>query len=402
MKEALAGHRVAVNLAGLSTDDIQRGDMLVPAGAIEPSAVLDLSCRVLESSPCELLPNQRVRLHIGSAEIIGRLQILSGEEIAVGGHGYLRIRLESPAAALIGDRYVLRRYSPMITIAGGEVLGNSSERILHRAEHLEKLRKVHAADARERCALLLETTSGPLTPALLTRRIGLLESHAVEMLRGLANEGRAVLLSESPLSACSAEFIDAAEKGVVAELERAHESSPYSDGFGLETLRRGLPRGADESVFRVALERLKERGAVEVFSGQAALAGKRVDLSAQQQQWMEGIVAAIRGGGTAPPPASLVVKENGGAEARPLFKLLITRGELMRIADDLYYHRDTIDEIVATIRENAGEEGFSVPQFKDWLGISRKFAIPLLEYMDGAGVTYREGDNRRLSRSNPS
>ena len=402
VKEASAGHRVAVNLAGLSTDNIERGDTLVPAGALAPSAILDLSCDVLGSSPCDLVPNQRVRLHIGSAEIIGRLQILSGERIAVGGHGYVRIRLESPAAALIGDRYVLRRYSPMITIAGGEVVGNSGERIFHRTEHLEMLAKVHAADINERCALLLAATSGPLTPDLLTRRFGLLESRAAEMLTALADEGRAVLLSESPLSVCSAEFIEAAEKGITAELERAHDASPYSDGFGLEALRRGLPRGADESVFRVALEQLKQRGDVELFSGKAALADRRVDLSAQQQAWMEGIVAAIRGGGTAPPPASQVVKENGGSEARPLFKLLITRSELVRIADDLFYHRDTIEEIVATIRNNAGEDGFSVPEFKDWLGITRKFAIPLLEYMDGAGVTYRDGDMRRLSRANPS
>jgi len=122
VKHASAGHRVAVNLGGIGKDEIARGETIVPAGSLRPTAVLDLHCSVLPSSPCALEANQRVRFHIGSAEIIGRLQILSGRQIGVGESGFLRIRLEAPTSALVGDRYVIRRYSPMVTIAGGVVL----------------------------------------------------------------------------------------------------------------------------------------------------------------------------------------------------------------------------------------------------------------------------------------
>jgi selenocysteine-specific elongation factor len=396
VEQARAGHRVAVNLGGLGKDEIERGEVVVPAKSLKPASTLDLHCRVLPSSPCELATNQRVRFHIGSAELIGRLQILSGRTIGIGETGFARIRLESPASALIGDRYVIRRYSPMVTIAGGTVLDNRPPRLRDRRERIDFLGEMQRAGLRDRCALLIESRRGAVTSTDLTAAFGLLEKEGELLLKEFIASGKTVLLSEQPLNVCSASYMDAAEQALLGELKRAHEESPYADGIGLDVVRRGLPSGADESIFRAAIDRMQESGKLSVTGGQAVLGGHKVELTPEQRKVMDGISAALREGAFAPPPASQVIAENGGAKARPIFNLMVSRAELVKIADDFYYHSETLEQVVATIRRNAEGGSFSVPQFKDWFGISRKFAIPLLEYLDSSGVTYRDGDARKL------
>jgi len=397
--EALAGHRVAVNLAGLGKDEIDRGEILAPAGSQSPTSMLDLHCRVLPSSPCALEPNQRVRLHIGSAELIGRLQIISGRKIDVGGTGYLRVRLESPAPALVGDRYVIRRYSPMVTIAGGTVLDNRPGRVRNREQYLEHLKKLEQADLPGRIALLLESFRGGLTAGELTGRFGLTQREGESILQKFVAKGDAVLLGDKPLTICSTVYFEGVTRKLLKTLEKAHAETPYAEGIPFDVVRRGLPRGADESIFRAAIAQLRDAEKVTVTGGHASLSGHRLNLTPGQQDILKDLEAAFLESGFAPPPASQITAEHGGSKSRPLFELLVSRGLLLKISADLYYHRDTVERLIATVRDQVEGESFSVPQFKDWFGISRKYAIPLLEYLDSTGITYRDGDARRLGKS---
>ncbi len=396
--EAQAGHRVAVNLTGLSKDEIDRGEILAPAGSQRPTSMLDLHCRVLPSSPCALEPNQRVRFHIGSAELIGRLQIISGRTINVGETGYLRVRLESPAPALVGDRYVIRRYSPMVTIAGGTVLDNRPGRFRNREKYLGSLEKSERADLRGRIALLLESFRGGLTGGELTGRFGLIQHEGESILRDFVARGEAAHIADKPLTVCSTAYIEGVAGKLLKMIEKAHEETPYAEGIPLDVVRRGLPPGADESIFRAALAQLREAGKVTVSGGQASLSGRTLDLAPEQQDILEGIEAAFLESGFTPPPASQITAEHGGSKSRPLFELLVSRGRLLKVSDDLYYHRDVVEELISTVRDQVEGESFSVPQFKDWFGFSRKYAIPLLEYLDSSGITFRDGDTRRLSK----
>ena len=400
VKEARAGHRVAINLSAVSKREIARGEVLSLPGALQPTSVLDLHCRLLPSSPTKLLHNQRVRFHIGSSELIGRVKILAGKEIAPGDSNFIRIGLEAPTAALVGDRFVIRRYSPMLTIGGGEIIDNTPEPIRgRRSELVERLKKILDADLPERIKLFVGGQTKPVSAARLTERFGLMQGEAEERLRRLAEAGDAVVLSESPPVVISSGHLKLATDGILGELEEAHRRSPLSDGFQIEMLRKGLPRGTDESIFRAAIEYLEREGKIRVGSGQVALSKHQVELSSEEQNIINKITGAFRAAGTAPPSASGVIAEQRSPGAKKLFKLLVARGELVKIADDLYYHRGVLDEVVSTIRKKVTEESFSVPEFKDWFGISRKYAIPLLEYLDAARITYRDGDARRLYKT---
>jgi len=396
--QAGAGHRVAVNLPALSKRDIARGDLLTKPGALEPTSILDLYCRILASSPCELEHNQRVRFHLGSAEQIGRVAVFSGKTIRRGGGGYVRLRLEAPTTAVVGDRFVLRRYSPMITIGGGTVLDNKPAYGLHREKILSYLRGMREADLPGRCALTLALRPGPVAARDLSRRFGILGEAAEGVLSSLAGSGEAVLLGESPLVACGAALFAETRERILESLAEAHRRSAFADGFGLDELRRGLPRGAVEAVFKAALDALQREGEVTLREGLAALRDHSVELTLKQQETMEALIEAYRGGGASPPYASEALAGLDDTDARVMFDLLVSRGELVKVTEGLYYHRETLNEIVAGIRERAAGGGFSVPQFKDWFSVSRKWAIPLLEHLDAVGVTYREGDIRKLTK----
>jgi selenocysteine-specific elongation factor len=396
---ASAGHRVAVNLAGVAKSDVQRGEQVTLPGAIKPSRLLDLHCRLLTSSPCNLVHSQRVRFHLGASELIGRVQVLSGKNIEPGGEGLVRIRLEAPTAACVGDHYVIRRYSPMITIGGGVVLDNLPGIVRDRQAAVLYLENIRAADLRGRCRLFVVNNQKQSTAVDLTGRFGLLPEHSENMLRELVDTGEAVKLSDSPFSAIGREVFGKSVEKVMDALEAAHKRSPFAEGIQAEGLKTALGRRADDTVFRATLEQLQQEGKIRLKDGLAALSGHRVDLSGEQQGRMEAMAGEVRSAGFAPPFASEVIAaHNQAGDARKLFDLLVSRGELVKVAEGFYFHREAIEKLIEETRYKAPESGFSVPEFKDWFGISRKFAIPLLEYLDSKRVTYREGDLRRLSK----
>lgn len=399
VEEATAGHRVAINLAGVGKGEVQRGETITLPGKMSPTALVDLHCRLLSSSPCELIHNQRIRFHHGSAELIGRLQILSGKSIEPGESGLVRIRLEAPTAALIGDHYVIRRYSPMITIGGGIVLDNSPGLIRNRDSLLAYLEDLRRLDVEGRCGLVVEHRLEPTDAHNLVMRFGILEDRAEDILRSLVDSGKAVILSESPTIVYSTSIFSTVQEKILASLEEAHRRSPLADGIQTESLRRGLGRAAEDLIFKAALDRLKEEGKIKIKEGLATSTGHSVELTPAQKEMMREISSEFKNAGATPPyVAEVLSKQANEKEARKILELLASRGEIVKVAEGLYFHQEVIDGILKKTSARAPADGFSVPEFKTWFGISRKYAIPLLEYLDSKEITYRDGDKRRLSR----
>lgn len=397
VKRAVAGHRVAVNLANVPTEAIERGDFLTLAGMMTPSAMLDLHCHILPDSPCDLEQNQRVRFHVGAAELIGRIAIFGESRIPRGAGGIVRIRLEQPTAALVGDRCVFRRYSPMITIGGGEVLDP-----LPRGGHPDKsllftrLAALVRAGTAGRITQFVRDARQVVGAPFLAERFGLLKGEAEAALQRMVEEGEAVVIAAAPLQTCATVYSDEIKASILAALARAHAANPLADGIATETLRKSLPRGVSEQLFRAVVESLVSAGAVRVQGAIIAAADHSVTLDAGQQEALEALEKLFRDAGTAPPSPAEALKTLGRPDGRALFDLLIARGQLLRIAQDFFCHRVAVDDLLTAIRARAGEGSFSVPDFKEWFGISRKYAIPLLEYLDAQAITYREGDARRL------
>jgi len=394
---AVAGQRTAVNLQGTERAAIERGDVLSLPGLLRPTFMLDATCELLADAPAPLKTRQRVRFHIGTSEVMARVHLLDGNELEPGGHGYVQVRLEAPVVALPRDRYVIRSYSPMVTIGGGELLdvappkARRSPALLARLAVLERgeppavieehVRRVGPGGART-ADLRARTPFGP------------------EALRGLLADltarGRVLLVDREWYV-----HADAAQRlrdEAVAALGAFHAREPLKPGMSKEELRTRLG-GLDERVFLPLLDRFATAGAIAVEKDKVRLAEHQVRLDPRQQALLDRLEAEFREAGVAPPSAeeAFAKLHMSRAEDQALLQVLLDERRLVRVKEGLYFHaaplRDAESRVAAFLRER---KEITPQDMKDLLGITRKYAIPLLEYLDGQRLTVRVGDKRIL------
>lgn len=395
-----AGHRVAINLAGVDVEDIERGSMLAPPDSMPASLIWDVQCKVLESAPCDIEQNMRVRVHAGTAEILARVTISEGKNLAPGQTDIVRLRFESPIAGHIGDRIVIRRYSPMITLAGGIVLDNEPPLFSsNKKEAWQSLQTLAEAEKKERLHKSIELLQKPISIPQLIRRFGYSAKATTARINEKISEGAIVKLGESPLEICSRTLFDSTCARINQILSNLHDAQPLKTGFYLSNITSELPRSSNENMLKTCLSYLESAGEIENVEGKVKLARRNLQLSADQQNAFDTIETAFKEAGFGPPAPTDAIKRANHKDGEALFELLLSQGKLRLISQDYFLHRETLASIEDTLRKNAGSEPFAVPQFKDWLGVSRKYAIPLLEYLDRQGITYRTGDQRKLSRS---
>jgi selenocysteine-specific elongation factor len=393
--QAVAGQRAAVNLQGVERASIERGDVLAPPGLVRPTQAVDAVCELLADASLPLRARQRVRFHVGTSEVMARVLPLEGAEVAPGARGYVHLRLEAPVVALPGDRYVIRSYSPMVTIGGGELLDVDPPRA-RRAARLarlavlaggapeavveEHLRRAGAAGAR--LASLRART--PLGPEAL--RVAL---------ASLAAAGRVAVVDRE----CwvHAEAVEALRAAARAALEAFHAREPLKPGMSKEELRTRLGV-ADDRVFLALLERFAAAGDLAVDRDKVRLAGHAVRLDPRQQAVLDRLEAEFRTAGVAPPSLEEAFARLGVAPGdQALAQLLLEDRRLVRVREGLYFHAEALLAVQARVTEFLRAHPAITPQeLKDLFGVSRKYAIPLLEHLDAQRVTVRVGDRRVL------
>lgn len=394
VEEAVAGTRVAVNLAGVDVEDLARGSVLSPPGVMRAAEALDASLRVLSSSPAPVRNRLRVRLHIGSAEAIGRAYVLGGEEIPAGASGFVQVRLESPAAAARGDRFVLRMYSPACLLGGGVVLDSSPSR--HRRTDkavTDRLQRI--LDGDPVCVVEDALASAPagLAAADVARVTHLPETEAARALKELQESGRAVIGSGR---AASRAAIAASSARIAAVLEAYHQANPTRQGMPREELRRRLGAQMDQKGFAFLLGLMADAGQIVQSEAVVRLAGHAPSLSPEQRKIAEAIEQDYISGGVNPPLLQETFARHGPA-ARDILPLLAEQGKLARINEEILFHPGALADAERALRGYLAQNGeITVAGFRDLIGSSRKYAVPLLEYFDSKGVTRRHGDVRRL------
>jgi selenocysteine-specific elongation factor len=407
---AVAGQRTAINLGGVDAASIERGMTLAPAGRLRATQIIDTELEVLPNAPRPLRSRARVRVHLGAAEALARVQVLEETgEIAPGERGFVQLRLESPVSALPDERFIIRSYSPQRTIAGGRVLDAfaSKHRGRARREARARLSALTGADEAARIALYVEAAGeGGLRRADLAARTGwrdeTLDAATAEAIaHGELVEAEGVYLGQKVF----ANFQAAAR----AEVEAHHRREPLQRGLARETLRERLFAHVAPEIFRAVLagaERagtlVSERDIVRAGSHTLALSGADAELRTRlEQTYLEAALAAptlddalARAAATAGGKA--VTREH----ARKILQLLIDSGALVRVTNDLLFHRDALARLVETLHEYGAqhepERLIDVAAFKDLANVSRKYAIPLLEYLDRARITRRAGDRRLI------
>jgi selenocysteine-specific elongation factor len=393
---AEAGQRAAVNLAAVEVSDLRRGDTLAEPGSLEVSRRLDAVVDLLASAP-PLKQGARLRLHQGTSELLGRISIAGGGTIEPGAKGYARIRLESPAVATRGDRFILRAYSPPRTIGGGEVLDPSPPRSAIRSPAgLARFARLDGASPEDAAGVFIEEAGAAGLPRrALTSRAGIAPTDAAGCVDRLAREGRVLDLGE-PLVARGV-VLSLADRAK-AELAAHHAAQPLSDGIPREEMRGKLFRRAHAAVFDHVIERLVSEGAIAARD-RLALASHRPSLSSEETAARDAVDNAYREAALAPLDAAALATTLHLAPAvvDRVTKLLLRQKTLMRV-EGLIFHSEALARLrsgVAALKDAAGQPvRIDVAAFKERYGISRKYAIPLLEYLDRERVTRRVGDAR--------
>jgi selenocysteine-specific elongation factor len=376
---AVPGARTAIGLAGIDREEITRGDVLV-AGAMswQPTRALDARLELLRGSP-PLPRRARVRIHLGTAEVLGRVHPRG--ELLPGGSAEARIALETPVVARGGDRLVLRSYSPVVTIGGGMVLDPLPPR---RAPWPEG---IGAAEPEPRLSALVTRRSRGAALDELPLLLGLPDAACRELALGhkeLTVLGSRVLARTSMVRL---------REEAVRRVERYHQEQPTERGLSLETLRRVL-KGQDE-VIQAILAGLIRRGELQMAEGLVSLPGFTPRL-VQGRDTLEQVLSLLDAAGLAPPSVEELEQQEGLSGVLGLLRFAAQDGRVIAVERNRYFSPRALSEFLELVRELAGAGSLTPVTLRERTGLSRKFLIPLLEYSDRVGVTRRVGDGRVL------
>ncbi|MBI2879371.1 MAG: selenocysteine-specific translation elongation factor [Candidatus Rokubacteria bacterium] len=400
--EAIAGQRTAVNLQGVERAALERGDVLSVPGLLRPTYMVDASLELLREAPRPLRHRERVRFHIGTSEVMARVVLLQGEALEPGERGYVQLRLEAPVVALPRDRYVVRSYSPMVTIGGGELLDIAPLKARRSATVAGRLRILEHGSPEE----ILEEQLRRVGPR--GSRVGDLAARTcfgAERLRALlarlVEGGRALAVDRE--SYLHAEVAAGLRRKALEVLGTFHAQHPLKPGMSKEELRMRLGE-VEERSFLHLLGRLEAEGAVAGEKDKVRLASHQVRLDPRQQAVIERLEAEFRTAGVSPPsPEEAFAKVGPGRpEDHELLQVLLDERRLIRIKEGLLFHVESLQAAEARLVAHLRARKEITPgEFKDLLGITRKYAIPLMEYFDAQRLTVRVGDKRVL-RADPA
>ncbi|NLL18787.1 MAG: selenocysteine-specific translation factor [Clostridia bacterium] len=400
VEEAKAGQRVAVNLAGIETGELARGSTLLTPETLAPSYRIDLQLHLLAKAP-PMENRQRVRIHLGTGEVLGRVILLDREELAPGETAFAQLQLEEPLVAAKKDRLVIRSYSPMHTIAGGLVVDPAAPR--HRrfddkvlevlATRLEGTPEELALEAMVRAVL-------PLTRGELSKESNMEQQELEAALANLLAEEQAVRFSSEGTDWYWAKSLyDSRLVEVKQLLEQYHYNYPLRPGFPKEELRSRLFAGWVVKAFNGILQYWQEREQLAVEAGGVRLPGFEPKPSAAEQELIQQVLAHYQKELFQPPAWEEVVQaiKKKPEHMEELLHYLLGTQQLVRVAEGLYFHRQAVSQAKDMVRDLVNKEGsVQLAAMRDAMGSSRKYVLPLLEYFDQIKFTKRIGDKRVL------
>lgn len=382
--QATAGQRTALNLAGVEASELRRGMTLAEAGRFRPTRQIDCSFHLLASAK-PLKHRAPVHLHAGAAEVEAEVRRLKGTEpLRPGARDYVRFLLSEPLLLVPGDRFIVRMFSPVVTIGGGAVLDIAAPR----RGALERLRILEGSAPADKIALLASESRYGLGMPDLVARTGLL---ATEIQKAAAIPQLVVL--ESPqFWVLDATWVANQLEAIHEHLKQFHRRNPLLAGASKEELRSKQLPGAPAWL----MDALLAQGKTVALDGEALrLASHKISFKQDEEQAAQKIESAFRAAGLAVPSLQEVLGKSGvePSRARTILQLLLRDKRLVRVSDELVFHSSAIQRLREMLAQKKGVR-FAVPEFKDWTGVSRKYAIPLLEFLDRERMTRRDGDSR--------
>jgi selenocysteine-specific elongation factor len=393
--QAVAGQRTALNLVGAETSELARGMMLAQPGLFHPTRQVSVKLSLLPSAKI-LRDRAKVHLHAYTAETIAEVAVLGEKQLRPGQAGIARLKLDDPITLLPGDRFIVRQFSPVVTIGGGIVLDSvEPNRRLKSDERLAFARALAEADA---TAILLARVrrrgSEGLSISEAVAETGWLRPRVEPVTSQLVSEHKATRFGETVVAA---EVVTRLREEAKAAVDAFHKANPLVAGISREELREKLEIGPE--IFRGIEDSLVRDKRLEVAGDLVHASGRGVVLRDEEAEAKQRIEAAFASAGLKVPLlkdvlASLPVDK---ARAQKIVTLLLRDRVLVKVGDDLVFHRDALEGLrKLVLAQKAKTPKLNVVAFKDLIGVTRKYAIPLLEYLDRERVTRRVGDERLI------
>ena len=394
--EGGAGDRIALNLTGLRKEEVHRGSVAGEPGYLKVLNSLDTTCTMLPGN-VDLLVRQRVRFHVGTAEVMARAIPVEGKPLIRGETGYVHFQLEHPVVAMPGDRFVIRRYSPVITIGGGIILDTDTAKVRSRfrdvrLEHLDLLSHGSLED------LLFESLEDAehnfVEVQAFLKKTGAEPLEFRKAVESLVDQERAVVAGEgkSERIILGAAVADIRRK-ILGSIATVHRNVPLSPGLPSAILARKLPAGTPVWAIRYCVSALEEKGEIEKRGEFLALASFPEDLSGEPLKKAEWISSDVRKAGF--NGFTVDASSSAGEDIAGL----IHRGILLSLSDDLVTTPDLVAEAASIARAKFGGDGFRLGEFRELLGVSRKVSLLWAEVLDTMELTRREGDLRFFLQS---
>jgi selenocysteine-specific elongation factor len=394
---AIAGQRTAANLAGIDVEELERGMALAAPGRFQPTRVVDCLLTLLASAK-PLKHGAPLHFHSGTAETVAKVRFHDQRpRLKPGEQAFARIETEKALLVLPRDRFIVRQFSPLVTLGGGVVLDSQPpvrRTLKSRIEALEAFAEGLPETSLD--TLLRDAPFGMGAEALVTRTAWPADTlqracAAIERTR------RAVRISEEPPWLVHAEALDAAASAAIEFLARFHQQNPLSHGAPKEELRSSVFPKAPVFFVEALFARLAKERKIAVESDLVRLAAHRIVLREDEQEARDKMVSAFQQAGLKVPGLGdfLAKLSIDPGRAGKLLRALLREGILVRVSEDMVFHADSIAELKQMLASHKQwSDRLNVASFKDLAGISRKYAIPLLEYLDREKITRRVGDSR--------
>ena len=402
--EVVRGDRAAVNLQAVDREQLKRGSVVTVPHHFKASQRFDARLHLLNSAPKALTPRTRVRLHVGTTEVMARISIIKEACVEPGDTAYVQFHLEEPTAARRMDPFVIRRYSPTVTIGGGVILNaDAPRRKLSAPQTVQAFHDLEKEDPTEALEAILRSSGFTLVGFdELALQLSMSEGEISENVAKLAEQHKILQLKKSGHKAVvHQEILQELQSVFLGTLDLFHERNPLRRDSAKAEIRQQIRPRVDIELFDLALrELMKDKLIVEV-DGRLALAGHSVVLPAELEQVRQKIEARLYEEGFTTSSAAEVAASVSTPVARiqDILTVMIESGEIIRVEQGLYFHGKRVAEarekVVDFLKQH---KAISISEFKDLInGASRKFAMPLINYFDGLGVTRREGDVRVLN-----
>jgi len=403
VNEALAGMRTAINFQGLEKTSVHRGDVVAMPDTLKLSYMVDVNISYLNSNEKPIKNRTRLRFHTGTSEVQGILLLLDRDELLPGETTVAQLRLDSPVTTVKDDRFVVRSYSPVRTIAGGQILNPIPPKHKRfKPEIIEGLQNLTTNQPDTIISFFVDEAGYKgVSFSDLKIMTNIPEKKLDNALQALLSQKTVIQTDKENRLYIHGHTFEKLKKEAINHLENYHRINPLKSGMPKEELKSKFPSVLGSKLFNQMITQMIKSKQIVQEEDTVRLAGHKVSLGVDQTDVREKILGLYHKKGLMPPyfkdlEASIGIKP---AQAKDVLMLLVGEGLIVKVKEDLYFDSEAIKELKSKLVNFIISHGeITTPQFKEMTGASRKYVIPLIEYFDSKNVTIRVGDIRKLRK----